>query len=394
MEKKQNLNKFLITRFLFALAFILITEALINLFFINVAFPFFNQTFHADIFLSRSPSGSLFALIRGLGWLILSGLTNSLPYSFSVPFRALAQQLAEKDISSLFDRRAIWSNIFIVLALLLLLFLVILIYLLPYIVATVFYSRMIITEVREIREADAAKQEEFNRRRNLLLSDIAHDLKTPITTISGYAQALNTGMIEEPKKQAEYLSAISSKSIQLSNLITLLFEYVTLDSDGFKLKREEANITELVLELLASQYSDFEDAGMELDILIPDEPIYANVDSVQLSRAVTNLLVNVMRHNASETKVRSSMTKDRDWIRIQIADSGLPIDDSIRPTLFEPFVLGDQSRSRKGSGLGLSISSRIIELHGGSLTLEQPVDSPYNKAFCIKLPCPADKFDY
>lgn len=392
--KTKNLKSFLIQWFVLALAFILITEALIDLFFSNVAFPFFNQFFDANIFASQNPSDSLLVILKGLGWMILSGITTFVPFRFAAPLQGWAQQLAQQDLSSLIGNQIGGSKTWTIISITTLFVVFLFIYLLPYILATLFYSRRIIQEVRRLREEDAAKQEEFNRSRNLLLSDIAHDLKTPITTISGYAQALNSDMVDTPQKRAEYLSAISSKSIQLSNLITLLFDYVRLDSEGFELKMEKTNLTELVLELLASQYSDFEEAEMEIDIQIPEKPIYGNVDAVQLNRAITNLLVNAMKHNEKGTNLLVSMREDIDYILIRVADTGVAIEDSIRESMFEPFVLGDQSRSNKGTGLGLSISSRIMELHGGSIFLEQPAASPYTKAFCIKLPRMVEKSEY
>lgn len=129
-----------------------------------------------------------------------------------------------------------------------------------------------------MREYDRRQREAFTRKRNLLLSDITHDLKTPITTVAGYVQALNDGMVEDPEKQKQYLESIRKKSLEMSELITLLFNYVKLDSEGFDLKKERINITELVLQLVAGAYTDMEEAGMIPDIDIPEEADYAEID--------------------------------------------------------------------------------------------------------------------
>ena len=186
------------------------------------------------------------------------------------------------------------------------LFVFICLYLLPYMVGILYYSGIVVRKMEEVREYDRRQQEAFARKRNLLLSDITHDLKTPITTVAGYVQALNDGMVEDPEKQKQYLESIRKKSLEMSELITLLFNYVKLDSEGFDLKKERINITELVLQLVAGAYTDMEEAGMIPDIDIPEEADYAEIDKMQFSRAFTNLLTNAIKHNEAGTSIKSA----------------------------------------------------------------------------------------
>ena len=197
---------------------------------------------------------------------------------------------------------------------------------------------------------------------------------------------MNDGMVEEPEKQKQYLESIREKSLEMSELITLLFNYVKLDSEGFDLKKERINITELVLQLVAGAYTDMEEAGMILDIDIPEEADYAEIDKMQFSRAFTNLLTNAIKHNEAGTSIKISMKKKLSYLVIKVMDSGERIDLELAQQLFDPFVMGDESRnSRGGSGLGLSVSKKVIEMHGGNLTLEQPTEEGYTKAFRIKI---------
>ena len=189
-----------------------------------------------------------------------------------------------------------------------------------------------------------------------------------------------------PEKQKQYLESIRKKSLEMSELITLLFNYVKLDSEGFDLKKERINITELVLQLVAGAYTDMEEAGMIPDIDIPEEADYAEIDKMQFSRAFTNLLTNAIKHNEAGTSIKISMKKKLSYLVIKVMDSGERIDLELAQQLFDPFVMGDESRnSRGGSGLGLSVSKKVIEMHGGNLTLEQPTEEGYTKAFCIKI---------
>ena len=132
------------------------------------------------------------------------------------------------------------------------LFAMALVVLLPYILGALCFASITIREFREIQKERDAEQNEFNRKRNLMLSDIAHDLRTPMTTVNGYAKALADGMVTDPQKQQEYLETIQKKSARMNDLINLLFAYVKLDSEGFSLKRKEVDLCELLRENAAS----------------------------------------------------------------------------------------------------------------------------------------------
>lgn len=255
----------------------------------------------------------------------------------------------------------------------------------PYVLSAVYYVKIVTREMAEISREQEAERLEYYRRRNLMLSDIAHDLRTPITTISGYAQALRDNVVQDDKKRQEYLQAIENKSKRMSDLINLLFEYVKLDSEGFSLDREEVDLSELLRENAALIYQDMEEAGMDFEVDIPEEKYMINADKMQMSRVITNLMVNAIRHNKPETKILLSMTERMGIVTVRVADTGSPIPEDIRETLFEPFSKGDKSRSDgKGSGLGLSIAKKVIDMHGYDLSLE---DGPagYTKSFTIKL---------
>ena len=97
----------------------------------------------------------------------------------------------------------------------------------PYVLGAIYYTRITVKEFEKIAEARVAARKDFERKRNLMLSDIAHDLRTPITTVAGYSKALSDGMVAEDRKQ-EYLDAIQAKSVRMNDLIGLLFDYVNL----------------------------------------------------------------------------------------------------------------------------------------------------------------------
>ena len=283
------------------------------------------------------------------------------------------------------DISNIETNVWKLLALVLLVAIIILLFLAPLMISASWFSKIIIGEVHRNERKKEELHREYEKKRNLMLSDIAHDLRTPITTIAGYSKALNDGMVTGEEKTREYLEAIESKSVRMSELINLLFDYVKMDSAGFSLKLEEVNLTELLRENAALLYPDVEEKGMEFEILIPEEPCMVRLDKVQVSRVIANLIGNAIRHNESGTTISLQMVRDQERVRMVIADDGEVIEASIAKYIFEPFMVGDASRMTKGgSGLGLSIVKRIVDMHGWNISLQQNTPE-YKKAFIIDI---------
>ncbi len=260
-----------------------------------------------------------------------------------------------------------------------------LIKLLPYLLGALCYSRIVVRQFNDLLAQEEAQKLARDQRRNLVLSDIAHDIKTPLTTVCGYSKALLEGVVEEKNRQA-YLDAIYRKAMRMDELITLLFEYVKLESEGFTLHREPGDLAELLREMTALLYADFEEREMELVLEIPEEKIPFEMDRVQIGRAVTNLLTNALRYGKEGGRV---LVRLSDY-ELTVADEGEPVDPELATHIFEPFSRGDKARSSMGgSGLGLSISRRIVKMHGGKLVLDQNFGDGYGKAFRIRFPDPS-----
>ena len=260
--------------------------------------------------------------------------------------------------------------------------------------AVIFSGRV----TRKFKVYEAARENEraqVQKQRYLMISDIAHDLKTPMTTVSGYAKALADGMVKEDQEK-EYLDAIRDKTLRMNDIIQMLFDYVRLDSEGFAINRSRIDICELVRECVAADYTDIENKKDEIEIDIPDTPLTADVDKIQLSRVINNLLTNAVKHNPEGTAISVSVREEPDEIRVFVADSGESIEKELADEIFEPFVMGDKSRSTAGgSGLGLSVAHKIAELHGAVLKLVQrpemmryQLGEKYNKVFLLILKRP------
>ncbi len=399
MKRQDSLEWFLIKKFIEILLLVGITEYFITFALNKWVFPPLLEYFFSSrgSNINISSTEAIFFVFAMLVVLLSNAFTAMLPS----PVRETAQGLAEqvqKCLAAVLPSMNKSTPIYPLegpkALLLFLVFLVIaLSILLPYILGAICFARITIHEFRVIQQEWEAQQKEFDRKRNLMLSDIAHDLRTPMTTVSGYANALADGMVQDPQKQAAYLSAIQRKSHRMNDLINLLFEYVKLDSEGFSLDRKPHDLCEIARENAALIYSDVEDAGMTLDVEIPDEPIMVSVDEVQISRVVTNLLTNAMRHNDQGIRIMLCLFRQEGVIHLMVADSGSVIPKDFEEHLFEPFARGDASRkSSGGSGLGLSIAKKVVEMHGWRMKLVQqpqiqhyPFVAKYAKAFLIQI---------
>lgn len=230
----------------------------------------------------------------------------------------------------------------------------------------------------------SAKKDALEKERRQLLSAIAHDLRTPMTTIQGYSKALMEEMVADAQKP-EYLNAIYRKSLHLNELITKLLEYSRLENDTYQLQFERTEFTEFVRQAVIEQYEEFEQHKIEPELDIPDTEIYTEIDRTEMLRVMINLMKNTLVHNPDGTSVQIRVEKIKDICSFSIWDNGTPITDEMKERIFEPFVSGDASRRTKnGSGLGLSICKKVVQRHDGTIQLLTKEDSW--KGFVIHLP--------
>lgn len=241
----------------------------------------------------------------------------------------------------------------------------------PIVMAGYVFAHIIIREVGSMECHKEEIQLEYEKLRNSMFSDIAHDVRTPITTIAGYSRALRDGLVPE-EKQEEYLEAIENKAKRISKLINLLFEYVKLDSGESALKKTDIDITELLRTNIALLYSDIEANGMSIEVDIKDETIWVEADALQASRVITNLLHNAVQHNDQGTVIKVSLLAHNGEGKIIVGDTGAFLAPEIAEHIFDPFVVGDDSRkSEGGNGMGLSIAKKMVEMHGFDIRYEQ-----------------------
>lgn len=380
IEGSKELKGFLIKRFILIMAGVYVGSELISMLYRNVVLPvLFSLVQQQQITIERQ-TGIPKVLVGGILYLLL----DFLPEGTAGVLREWLGSTMESSLHihiNTVPLTGIWGTflkvvVFVVFVVLLF------ITLLPYLVGAFAYYRMVTGKVNELMEQEQEQQKAYVRQRNLLLSDIAHDIKTPLTTICGYSKALSDGIVREEEKRQEYLEAVYAKSMRMSELLTLLFEYVKLDSEGYELHLEKGDFAELVRENTALVYKDFEEKQMELNVELPEEVVAYEMDKLQMGRAVMNLLSNAARYGKTGGRVLVRLEERV----LTVADDGMEIEPEFAEHIFEPFSRADKARSTSGgSGLGLSIAARIVEMHGGKLELDCHKMDGYTKAFVLRL---------
>lgn len=241
----------------------------------------------------------------------------------------------------------------------------------------------------EISQDENRKMAESKKQ---LLLNISHDLRTPATTVLGYAQALESGLIEAPSEKEKYYGYIRTKAERITELIDSLFKYSRLESSIYDFHFEKTDINEWMRQFIISYYGEIEAKGFDLEVDIPSEPVWQWIDAIELKRSFSNIIENALKYNPPQTKLWVKVENAPEQTAIAIRDDGLGIPDEIRHTLFQSLVRGDNARASDGGlGLGMAISKKIVEMHGGSLTLLEDEAT----TFLITLPVnEVDKLSY
>jgi len=222
---------------------------------------------------------------------------------------------------------------------------------------------------RSLEEARQQK-EEAEAKKNKMLLELSHDIKTPISTIRSFAVALEQDMVKEEDKPG-YYNTIHLKAVRITSLADDMFTMLKMRSGDYQLQKKQEDICEFLRKQCAEYYYDALEKGLQMTVDIPETEISCAADYTLLTRVVGNLLSNAVKYNQTGKSIEVKIKKIQDRIKIWVSDDGEPIADEIRLTLFDDFIRGDRARkSDGGTGLGLSITKAVVEKHGGDIYYE------------------------
>ena len=233
---------------------------------------------------------------------------------------------------------------------------------------------------REIRSKEELQKEE-EEKRMLLVSELSHDLKTPLASIQGYSEMLLRDVDEEKRK--DYIQRIHGNSERANSILQSLFIYSKLENDSYKPTLEKTDLCEFTRQIMAEYIPRFEDIGFTYNIDVPDDEISIKLNAELFRRVFDNLLENSMKYNSTGTVITVSIATQDSKANIMIGDNGIGIPKDSADKIFTPFYRA--ANKTDGSGLGLAIVKRIVELHEGQITYLS--DDKPGCRFNIVLPC-------
>lgn len=217
-------------------------------------------------------------------------------------------------------------------------------------------------------------QHQYEENRKLLISNISHDLKTPITSIKGYVEGIKDGVANTEEKQQKYFNTIYKKAVEMDSLIDELFLFSTLDLKHVPFYFEKMNIVNFIKESIDDLSYDLEKNGIQIQFYNElGSNVYVKADREKLMRVFNNIIQNSVKYLDKEKgKILILLRETEKFLFVKIEDNGSGISSEDLPHVFKSFYRADKSRNSKtgGTGLGLAISKQIIEAHGGMIWAE------------------------
>lgn len=214
--------------------------------------------------------------------------------------------------------------------------------------------------IYQLKAADEANRQ--------LMTSLSHDLRTPLTTLIGYLDAIKKG-ISDPEEQADYMETARLKAHSLKDYIDQLFDCFKLNSGELTLTAEQIELAELTRNILKNWIPVFEENHLQYEIEIPEQPVFINADPDCYQRIINNLIQNVISHSHAD-KITFHLYIKEAAVIIRILDNGIGIAPADLHHVFDRLYKCDKGRSDKSSGLGLFIVRQLTEKMNGIIDVQ------------------------
>ena len=227
-----------------------------------------------------------------------------------------------------------------------------------------------INRMADTVETMKQKEQEAEETKNELITNVAHDLRTPLTSIIGYIDIVNNMPDLSEKQRSEYLKITWEKARKLEKLINELFSFTKISYGGMPMHMEKIDVIKMLEQEADELYPTFKENELECLLETDADSCMIMADGEQLVRVFDNLLGNAIKYGRYGKMIRIRTLTENTQIQIQIVNYGSVIPAENLPFLFEKFYKVDASRqpSSEGTGLGLAIAKSIVESHGGSIS--------------------------
>ena len=229
---------------------------------------------------------------------------------------------------------------------------------------------------------------EYEEQMKMLISNISHDLKTPITAIKGYSEGIMDGVADTPEKMDKYLKTIYTKANDMTYLVDELSFYAKIDTNKIPYNFTKVNLDQYFTDCMNDLVLDLEVKHIELSYTNhTSKDIEVVVDIEQLKRVINNIIGNSVKYmDKEEGKIEVSLLEEGEYVKITFKDNGKGVAKKDLKKIFERFYRTDQSRNsaKNGSGLGLAIARKIIQDHGGEIWADGEEGSGLSSIFTLR----------
>lgn len=208
------------------------------------------------------------------------------------------------------------------------------------------------------------------RMKTELITNVSHDLKTPLTSIINYVDLIKKEENIQPEYLNDYINILDNKSKRLKNLIEDLFEASKASSGNIDLNIEKLDLNQLLRQSIGENEEKLIESNLNLKLNIPKEPVYINCDGRRMYRVFENLLINISKYSHENTRVYVDMILDKDRVYISMKNISSYELNFEASEIIERFKRGDLARNTEGSGLGLAIARDLVQLQGGKLDVQ------------------------
>ncbi|MCI3926884.1 sensor histidine kinase [Paenibacillus sp. TRM 82003] len=219
-----------------------------------------------------------------------------------------------------------------------------------------------------------ARAEEIRTKMSMrrMLSNVSHDLRTPLTVVLGYAEMLALEPEMDAARRSALLAKVQGKSQEVLSLIDAFFDLARLESGDRDVPLGRVALNDACARSMLTFYDACEAQGIQVEIDLPEETVYAHANEEALERVLSNLVSNAMRYGADGGWIGFRLRADAEEAVIEVSDRGRGIEAAHQSLVFERMYTLEDSRNRsfQGSGLGLTITKRLVEAMHGAITLE------------------------
>lgn len=239
--------------------------------------------------------------------------------------------------------------------------------------------------MQESLKAGIDRAEAYDQARTEMIAGISHDLKTPLTSIKGYIKGVKDGVANTPQKQEQYLDIAYQKACSMDVLLQKLFYFSKLETGDMPMYPVETDLGSFLRKMIDENEKDLKEKNADILFLAPPERIMVRIDHDQMHRVLHNIIENSLKYRCREhVLIQINLIKKEENVIFKITDDGDGVPEEKLPHLFEQFYRGDETRNSRidGDGLGLYISKRVIEQHGGW------IGASNHGGFCVTIVLP------